>query len=74
VAEDDFYPGGFQDLTEALAVLRIPVDDQVGLAPAKPSIPSVSWRATCVIHWPLGEMVVPHTCTRRERNSITNKV
>src|SRR5258708_5206217 len=34
-AEDDFYPGGFQDLPEALAVLRIPVDDQVGLATSK---------------------------------------
>jgi hypothetical protein len=34
-AEDDFYPGGLQDLTEALAVLRIPVDDQVGLATSK---------------------------------------
>src|SRR5260370_37631043 len=31
-AEDDFYPGGFQDLSEGLAVLRIPVDAEVGPA------------------------------------------
>src|SRR5260370_24228408 len=34
-AEDDFYPGGFLDLTEPLPLLRIPVLDGVGLATGK---------------------------------------
>src|SRR5882724_6178528 len=51
VAEDDFYPGGFQDLTEALAVLRIPVDDQVGLATSK-AIHSVG-QLPCHLRHPL---------------------
>ena len=41
---------------------------------AKPSRPSVNCRATCFIHWPLGDSVVPQTWSKREGSSITKSV